>query len=119
MILSVLGNLPAPQGLCPACGEPNECRFDPAGPELPTCWCLDVKIGSDNLKRVHQNFGPAACLCQTCLEAAAGDPGDPAVPGRDYHVTPAGTLVFTAAYHVRRGNCCDSGCRHCPYGKSG
>jgi hypothetical protein len=25
-------------------------------------------------------------------------------------------LVFTAAYHLRRGYCCNSGCRHCPYG---
>ena len=24
-------------------------------------------------------------------------------------------LVFTAAYHVKRGYCCNSGCRHCPY----
>ena len=24
-------------------------------------------------------------------------------------------LVFTAAYHLRRGYCCGSGCRHCPY----
>jgi Family of unknown function (DUF5522) len=24
-------------------------------------------------------------------------------------------LVFTAAYHLRRGSCCNSGCRHCPY----
>jgi Family of unknown function (DUF5522) len=27
-----------------------------------------------------------------------------------------GLLVFTAAYHQRRGYCCKSGCRHCPYG---
>ena len=26
-------------------------------------------------------------------------------------------LVFTAAYHLRRGYCCNSGCRHCPYDK--
>jgi hypothetical protein len=26
-------------------------------------------------------------------------------------------LVFTAAYHLKRGSCCGSGCRHCPYGK--
>ena len=26
-----------------------------------------------------------------------------------------GLLVFTAAYHLKRGYCCDSGCRHCPY----
>ena len=24
-------------------------------------------------------------------------------------------LVFTAAYHRKRGYCCDSNCRHCPY----
>jgi hypothetical protein len=26
-------------------------------------------------------------------------------------------LVFTAAYHLKRGFCCGSGCRHCPYGE--
>ena len=25
-------------------------------------------------------------------------------------------LVFTAAYHLKRGSCCKSACRHCPYG---
>jgi hypothetical protein len=24
-------------------------------------------------------------------------------------------LVFTAQYHLRRGYCCNSNCRHCPY----
>jgi Family of unknown function (DUF5522) len=24
-------------------------------------------------------------------------------------------LVFTAAYHLKRGYCCNSVCRHCPY----
>jgi hypothetical protein len=24
-------------------------------------------------------------------------------------------LVFTAAYHLKRGFCCNSNCRHCPY----
>ena len=24
-------------------------------------------------------------------------------------------LVFTAAYHLKRGFCCNSACRHCPY----
>lgn len=27
-----------------------------------------------------------------------------------------GLMVFTAAYHLKRGYCCKSGCRHCPYG---
>jgi hypothetical protein len=24
-------------------------------------------------------------------------------------------MVFTAAYLLKRGTCCGSGCRHCPY----
>ena len=24
-------------------------------------------------------------------------------------------LVFTAAYHLKRGYCCNSDCRNCPY----
>jgi|GEM_PF-1641154 len=26
-----------------------------------------------------------------------------------------GFVVFTAAFHLKRGSCCGSGCRHCPY----
>ncbi|MGH9802373.1 MAG: DUF5522 domain-containing protein [Blastocatellia bacterium] len=26
-----------------------------------------------------------------------------------------GLMVFTAKFHLRRGSCCGSGCRHCPY----
>ena len=37
------------------------------------------------------------------------------VEGRDYTVE-AGYWVFTAEYLRRRGYCCRSGCRHCPYG---
>ena len=32
----------------------------------------------------------------------------------DYYME-EGLLVFTAAYHLKRGACCGSGCRHCPY----
>jgi hypothetical protein len=27
-----------------------------------------------------------------------------------------GLLVFTREYHLKRGYCCQSGCRNCPYG---
>lgn len=26
-----------------------------------------------------------------------------------------GLLVYTVTYHLKRGYCCGSGCRHCPY----
>ena len=38
----------------------------------------------------------------------------PLVEGEDYYFE-GGLLVFTARYHLRRGYCCGSGCRHCPY----
>jgi hypothetical protein len=37
------------------------------------------------------------------------------IEGEDYYREGA-TLVFTAGYHLRRGSCCGSGCRHCPFG---
>lgn len=36
--------------------------------------------------------------------------------GDDGYLDPAsGLFVMTAEYHLARGACCDSGCRHCPY----
>ncbi|MFM7135674.1 MAG: DUF5522 domain-containing protein [Planctomycetota bacterium] len=32
-----------------------------------------------------------------------------------FYLEPGGVVVFTAAYHLKRGSCCGSGCRHCPY----
>jgi len=34
--------------------------------------------------------------------------------GLDYYLED-GLLVFTAAFLRKRGYCCESGCRHCPY----
>jgi len=34
--------------------------------------------------------------------------------GEDYYYE-GPYLVFTAQYHLKRGSCCNSGCRHCPY----
>ncbi|WP_413569823.1 DUF5522 domain-containing protein [Bdellovibrio sp. HCB117] len=38
--------------------------------------------------------------------------------GKDSYIDPeTGYLVFTELFHKRRGHCCNSGCRHCPYKK--
>lgn len=39
---------------------------------------------------------------------------EPLIEGRDYY-REGPYLVFTEAYHLRRGSCCGSGCRHCPW----
>jgi hypothetical protein len=39
--------------------------------------------------------------------------------GKDTYADPTtGCDVFTSAYLLRGGTCCESGCRHCPYGSS-
>jgi biotin synthase-like enzyme len=34
--------------------------------------------------------------------------------GTDYYIED-GNVVFTSTYLLKRGYCCKSGCRHCPY----
>lgn len=34
----------------------------------------------------------------------------------DYYLE-KGMIVFTEKFHLERGYCCNSGCRHCPYKK--
>lgn len=36
--------------------------------------------------------------------------------GQDGYIDPgSGLFVMTRSYLEQRGDCCDSGCRHCPY----
>ena len=34
----------------------------------------------------------------------------------DFYKSPDGYIVFTEKFHLKRGHCCKSGCKHCPYG---
>lgn len=116
------------QKSCSKCGAGFNC-----GPEKgqERCWC-------DGLPHVPLMAGAEqGCLCPGCLgEAisklgssagcASGGPSrmkahesrpSPLVEGEDYYCEGA-MIVFTARYHLRRGFCCESGCRHCPYRKA-
>jgi hypothetical protein len=49
------------------------------------------------------------------------DPKVDAIAGSETNESPDfymenGFMVFTEAFHLKRGYCCQSGCRHCPYG---
>lgn len=37
------------------------------------------------------------------------------IEGEDFYLE-NGNYVFTAQFLLKRGYCCESGCRHCPYG---
>lgn len=40
----------------------------------------------------------------------------PNLDEEDYYLSPEGYIIFTEKYHLKRGYCCKSGCKHCPYG---
>ncbi|WPR74210.1 DUF5522 domain-containing protein [Algoriphagus sp. NG3] len=41
----------------------------------------------------------------------------PALSAEDFYFNAQGLMVFTEKYHLKRGYCCGSGCKHCPYPK--
>lgn len=117
------------QKRCSRCNASFSCG--PAGAR-GHCWCEDLP---------HVSLAAAAdqdCLCPECLAKAIGKlslakdeaPGVTAragtaaasppvlVEGEDYYREGA-AIVFTSRYLSRRGYCCESGCRHCPYGGKG
>jgi hypothetical protein len=57
--------------------------------------------------------GPARRLCFKMMET--DDEREVLTEGEDYYFED-GLMVLTARYHLRRGYCCEQGCRHCPYG---
>jgi iron complex transport system substrate-binding protein len=60
-----------------------------------------------------ENFGwhgPANAYLKVDLDLLKGS----LTEGRDYY-SENGAVVFTESYLRRRGYCCGSGCRHCPY----
>ena len=45
----------------------------------------------------------------------APPPVTPDAPHEPDFTVEEGFVVFSAAFHRRRGHCCGSGCRHCPF----
>jgi hypothetical protein len=116
---------------CPLCGGDNQCRVAKGHLYKGPCWCDEIVISGPILRRLAQDLLEQTCLCSTCLERLARltreycDPEKAVakihktVEGRvsapeDYYFE-NGNVVFTAAYHLKRGSCCGNGCRHCPF----
>jgi hypothetical protein len=103
---------------CPLCGQANDCRQCTNAAYRGPCWCERVDIPEALLARVPLAARNQSCICRTCVMAFhrsnnSGAPEPKILPGDFYFDN--GLMVFTAIYHRRRGYCCDSGCRHCPY----
>ncbi|HET6169150.1 MAG TPA: DUF5522 domain-containing protein [Terracidiphilus sp.] len=65
------------------------------------------------MNRSPISISPTSAEAASCVDAAVS-PADHLAP-EDFYVE-NGLVVFTETYHRKRGSCCGSGCRHCPYG---
>lgn len=104
---------------CKRCGQFFDCKAH----DIELCQCSTVKLNSATLAFLQNTTW--GCLCSNCLlqidHAIANiqgkvfpKPGE-LVEGRHYYEE-NGLWVFTEHYHMLRGTCCKSGCRHCAYG---
>jgi hypothetical protein len=103
---------------CPLCGQTNQCQLCTDHAYKGPCWCAKVKISQELLDQIPTDLKNKACICKACVEKSLREAyrKQPLpVKAGDFYFETGGLVVFTEAYHLRRGYCCGSGCRHCPY----
>jgi hypothetical protein len=113
----VCGKVFEPQ-FCPLCGRHNDCQLCGVDSHKGPCWCVSVTIPEELRALVAPEQKNRACICRQCIAEFSQLREEPApgmVPIRDFYFDKDGLMVFTAEYLLRRGYCCGSGCRHCPY----
>ncbi|UOK42432.1 MULTISPECIES: DUF5522 domain-containing protein [Flavobacterium] len=113
---------------CSNCGTAFNCGDTPEGKK---CWCNDFPP-------IFAPIDVIDCLCPGCFKNAcavkiedyvATVSAESAIENRakdlpkttrliegiDYYIE-NGNYVFKEWFHLKRGHCCENGCRHCPYG---
>lgn len=112
---------------CSTCGTPFDCGDNTEGSK---CWCNDfppIFVPSEVVD----------CLCPVCFKNSCSlkieeyvetitpetalhnkakdlPKTSHLVEGIDYYLED-GNYVFKTWFHLKRGYCCQNGCRHCPY----
>lgn len=105
---------------CPRCQGTFECKVG----DVANCQCTEVTLSEAARQFLEQtNYD---CLCKKCLAEINGLTQDATLadfPRRREQFVEGlhfykenGLWVFTEFYHLLRGRCCQSGCRHCAYG---
>ena len=61
-------------------------------------------------------MSPGATSGTAVMDDMSGFSGTSRLESDDFYLTPEGYRVFTEKYLLKRGYCCENGCRHCPYG---
>ncbi len=105
--------------VCKRCSSRFECKVG----DVSNCQCSTISLSDVTRKFLdHTYFG---CLCANCLTEIESKVS--ALKGKSFpkpseqienihYYIENGFYVFTEQYHLLRGSCCNSGCRHCPYG---
>ena len=104
---------------CSTCGARFDCGAGDSARPMPLDFSQDCRC-PPCLKAEIQSRIAAFVATVTPAQARAGvglrwASDDALVEDIDYELE-GGCLVFTAWYLLKRGACCESGCRHCPYG---
>lgn len=104
---------------CKRCGASFVCE----GNDIAICQCSQVLISQETARFLESTFW--GCLCSNCLKEMDEKVGaikneifpnsNELQEGTHFYLD-KGQFVFTERYHLLRGSCCKSGCRHCLYG---
>jgi hypothetical protein len=103
---------------CPLCGQANQCQLCQSSSYKGPCWCASVEIPDALLACVPREFRNRACICESCVREfhrTKRHPHNISTQPGDFYFDANGLVVFTEQFLKRRGYCCGSGCRHCPY----
>lgn len=110
----------AEEKYCPKCNELFICNVG----DIANCQCNTISLNNDVLQFLAQTTFD--CLCINCLKTISTNvevskafefptKQNMFIEGVHYYLE-NGNWVFTELYHLLRGYCCKSGCRHCVYG---
>lgn len=106
---------------CPRCHQPFPCQAQ----QIKNCACFGLELSPQTTEFLKNSFYKD-CLCKKCLtdldfllklakEVPFPKNKEERIQG--LHGYWEGTkLVSTEFYHLQRGSCCQTGCRHCAYG---
>ncbi len=104
---------------CPVCSGDNQCRLAKGHLYKGPCWCEEITVPSRVAWRFRVLMVCIRCACAgpvlRRLRGSRRETSNAATGEEDFYLDENGNVVFTAAYHLRRGTCCGNGCRHCPF----
>ena len=90
---------------CDRCNNVFECKTE----HITQCHCNAFLLSISERKFISLEYKD--CLCASCLQIMKAKYAQMPLSYQENQY-----VVFTEKYHLERGSCCKSACRHCPYG---